>query len=235
MDSKGYRTPLHLTASSTKNTVDMCKILVSSGANINNGHGKNNKSVLHAAVKENNYEMVKYLLENNVRTDITENYCETVLHTAAENNSLEILKLLLEKEPSYLDFPRSQRGNETALHIAAEAGYEDICKELLSTGAYIMIVNSKGMTALHLAARNLHSSVIRILLGQKSTDISELVNMVDNQGRTALFVCTTSKGRGATECMDILLRFGADPDIQNQDGFSALHVAAIGRWLFSVT
>ena len=238
VDYKGLLTPLHSVASSTKNSAELCKILLSNGANTNHG---DTESVIHTAVRENNYEMVKYLVENDVATEMA----ETSLHTAAENNCLEILKLLLEKVYTDIDLPNSQEGNETALHIAAEAGYEDVVKELLSNGANIRKVNNQHMTALHLAAKNLHATVIQVLLEHKSSEDNKMVNMadkklsnivdnrmvnmVDNQGRTALFVCTSSKGRGATKCMNILLRFGADPDIQNQDGFTALHVAAIGK------
>jgi len=229
LDSTGFTTPLHSVATSTKNSVDLCKVIVVRGGNINSGQGRDGKSVLHAAVRANNYQMVKYLLDSKARTDSAEEFHETPLHTAAENNCFEIIKMLLERGQDSINSPKSQKGNETALLIAAEAGFEDICQELLSHGADIRKVNGQCMTPLHLAARGLHSPVIQLLLEQSSSKNTKLVNMVDNQGRTALFVCTASKGRGATECMDILLRFGADPDIQNQEGFTALHVAAIDR------
>ena len=66
----------------------------------------------------------------------------------------------------------------------------------------------------------------------------------DANGRTPLFVCTASKGPGATDCMKTLLEFGAEVwlplflqmkgffwkvDVQNSDGYTALHMAAIDR------
>ena len=229
LDSTGLITPLHSSASSAQNSVDLCKALVCNGGDINSGHDKDGKSVLHSAVRANNPEMVRFLLDSQVRTDIAGPFYETAIHTAAENNCLQILKMLIEKDQKSINLPKSPKTNETALHLAAEAGYEEICEELLNNGADIKMVNGQCMTALHLVARSLQNTVIQLILEQRSTQDNKLVNMVDSQGRSALFVCTASKGRGATECMSILLRFGADPDIQNQDGFTALHVAAIGK------
>jgi len=42
-------------------------------------------------------------------------------------------------------------------------------------------------------------------------------------------VCTGSKGQGALECMQTLIDLGADLDVQDIGGFTALHVAAIDR------
>ena len=55
------------------------------------------------------------------------------------------------------------------------------------------------------------------------------MNRGDKDGRSPLLVCTGSKGQGALECMQTLIDLGADLDVQDIGGFTALHVAAIGN------
>ena len=83
-------TPMHSVASvNTNQTEDILELLVSHGGNINNGAEKNGCSVLHAAVRNNNVAMVKYLLDHNVATT-------TSLHLAAELDHYRIAEMLLE-------------------------------------------------------------------------------------------------------------------------------------------
>ena len=56
-----------------------------------------------------------------------------------------------------------------------------------------------------------------------------LVNAQDKDGRTPLIVCTGASGQGALICMTTLIKHGADVDAQDNSGFTALHVAAIGE------
>ena len=228
-DTSGSITPLHSSAASLKSSVDLIQVLVRNGGDLNSGFDKNGGSVLHFAILADNTQMVRFLLVNKVKTEVTEIFHETPLHTAAENNCIEIVEILLESDKSNVNRPKNAKDQETALHISAEAGYIEICQALIRNGADVSMVNGQYMTPLHLAARSLHNSVLELLLEHRGFSSSNLANMLDSQGRSALFVCTASKGRGATDCMRTLIRFGANPDIQNQDGFSPLHVAAIGE------
>ena len=57
----------------------------------------------------------------------------------------------------------------------------------------------------------------------------ELVNRRDEDGRSPLLICTATKGQGALECMETLLEYKAEVDLQDKGGFTALHLAAIGE------
>ena len=92
-------------------------------------------------------------------------------------------------------------------------------------------VNGQKMTALHLAARKCHAEVLLMFLEKSSRSNTQLVNTQDEDGRTPLFVCSASRGHGATECMRELIRFGAKLDVQDKSqGNTALHNAAIGTY-----
>jgi len=221
-------TPLHSAAKSFDNTIKLLELFVNNGGDINNGLDKDGGSVLHAAVRENNVAMVRYLLSQKVET-IPRTFFETPLHTAAENDNFEIATILLESNPGCINSLKDKKDRLTPLHIVSDAGYSNTCEVLLKFGADVSLVNGQSMTPVHLAARNPSEPVLRKLLERGAHLNTKLVNTVDGDGRTPLFVCTSSKGRGATECMLTLIEFGAELDIQTDDGYTALHMAAIDR------
>ena len=216
-------TPLHVTGMR-----EIAELLVNNGGNINAGLTKDGGSVLHSAVRANNVDMVKFLLDQKVET-VPKAFFETALHTASEHDHSEIVALLLERNPSSIDALKDRERRLTALHIAAEGGYTSTCRILLEEGADISIRTSQDMTAVHLAARNLNGVVLRMLLEEAAHRNTGLINAVDCDGRTALYVCAASKGNGATECMESLIEYGAETDIQNKGGYTALHMAAIDK------
>jgi len=54
--------------------------------------------------------------------------------------------------------------DHSALHLAAENNLSEICSILLTNGADFAAVDSRGNNALHLAVKEGHLSVIRVLL-----------------------------------------------------------------------
>jgi len=227
-DNEGKVTPMHSVAKSFDNTIEIMELFINNCGNINNGIDKDGGSILHSAVRANNFEMVRFLLDQKVET-IPKTFFETPLHTAAEHDNYDIARILLETNPGCVNSLKNMNERLTPLHIVAEAGYANTCEVLLNFGADVSLVNSQCMTAVHMAARNLNEPVLRQLLERGANLNTKLVNTVDGDGRTPLFVCTSSKGRGATECMLTLIQFGAELDIQNDDGYTALHMAAIDR------
>ena len=226
-DALNKITPLHSVAHTTSHIRDILDLLTLHGGNINNGIHVNGGSVLHAAVVKNNIDMVKYLLEKKVET-VTKSFHETALHAAAENNHSEIAELLLEANRGCVDNLRDEHVRMTALMIASENGYAETVKVLLKFGADVKLVTATQMTSLHLASRGLNVEVLTMLL-ENCKRCTDLVNAKDNDGRTALYVCSSTKGQGATDCMRELIKYGADLDVQNSQGNTALHNAAIAE------
>ena len=115
--------------------------------------------------RNKNLGVVRYLLENNVRTD-NRKFSETPLHTAAENDSYEIAELLLKHNSMLVDALRGERTRLTALHIAAEHGYPATAQVLLCYNGNVSLKCSKGFTPLHYAAKNTCEQVISLILKQ---------------------------------------------------------------------
>jgi hypothetical protein len=77
---------------------DICKELLIAGADANQGvRGQDNghQSVLHIAMRQENYDCAKLLLENGADVNATDNHYETPLHIAAGQHSGEMMDYLI--------------------------------------------------------------------------------------------------------------------------------------------
>ena len=227
-DESEKTTPMHSVAVTSSRTTELLDLLLAHGGNINNGITRNGASVLHHSVIHNNIKMVKYLLQKKVET-VTKTFHETALHVAVEHDFHEIAELLLDANRGFVDSLRDDKDRESALHVAAKAGYVASCRVLLKHGAEVSRMNGHKMTSLHLASRGCNHDALVVLLEHCSKTNLELINTPDEDGRTPLFVCSSSKSHGATVCMRELIKFGAKLDVQNSHGNTALHNAAIGE------
>ena len=107
---------------------------------------------------------------------------------------------------------------------AAEAGNADFVTKLVCEGADIEWKNGSGDTSAHLAAMGGHDAVLTILL-----DIGVMVNTRGNGDHTPLMLAAT-KGFSHTSTVKLLHSRGADLNLQNQYGWTALMLtAAYGR------
>jgi len=227
-DTRRQETPLHSAVLPGPQSVEIIEFLVNNSADIDAGLNRDGGSVLHAAVRRNNVEAVRFLLENQVKT-VPKTFSETALHTAADNNRAEIADLLLQHNRMLVDALKGEKRRLTSLHLAAEHGYSEVAAVLLDHGANLTLTTADRSTALHFAARSRTEPVLRgILEKSRSVDV-DLVNKRDADGRTPLLICTSSKGQGAVDCMETLLSMGAEVDAQDTSGFTALHLAAIDR------
>ncbi len=220
----GNATPMHLAAKA--GNLKLLKTLIDEGGGrINEGaNEEDGRSVVQAAIKADQREVVRFLLDRNIQKASITPFSETALHTACEHNNSACAEMLLACEGVYVDARRSADTKETALHIAAANGYLESTLLLLKNAADPNARNAKTETPLHLAARMLSAPVMRALL-----DAGADVNVPDREGRPPLHFAINSKLRGAGECMQLLLKYGADIDRGDSNGTTALHLAAFSR------
>ncbi|KAL8657066.1 MAG: hypothetical protein Q9226_002287 [Calogaya cf. arnoldii] len=131
---------------------------------------KDGRTALLWAAATGKESLARLLLTGRIerKADITAtNYRgKTALHLAVESklNRVAVVKLLLQNGASV----RAQSdGNWTALHNAAEKGFEEVASLLLDWGADVNAMTSSGMTPLHWCARNGHIDVVKLLLRQE--------------------------------------------------------------------
>jgi serine/threonine-protein phosphatase 6 regulatory ankyrin repeat subunit B len=112
-------------------------------------------------------EVVKTLLDNGAKVDVTDNFGHTALYYASSNGQLEVVRLLLEKGAG-ADVQGDNR-NGTPLLLAAQNGDVEIVKLLLAKGAdpnaetNEVVGRGKRWTPLKIAEANGFTNVVELL------------------------------------------------------------------------
>lgn len=102
---------------------------------------------------------------------------------------------------------------QTALHIASEAGHAPVVSALLANGADCDALNVDGDNSLHVAVREGHLAVVRVLLTESNLD-AEAVNL---KGRNPLHeLCRCGKDNSAAIC-ELFLECMPDYPINKPD------------------
>uniref|UniRef100_A0A915KCB5 Ion transport domain-containing protein n=1 Tax=Romanomermis culicivorax TaxID=13658 RepID=A0A915KCB5_ROMCU len=163
VNNEGY-TPMHLAAQAGQ--LQVCTTLLSMGANPNAHEGRG-RTPFHLAAESDHPEVVKLFLK--LKPDLTtltatdENGL-TCAHIAAMKGSVAVIKELM-----MID--RKAR-EATTLHMAAEGGFKNVVKILLTAGADPLQEDDTGMTPLQLAAKNGHTALLDVF--EEDTGLSAM-------------------------------------------------------------
>jgi ankyrin repeat protein len=115
-----------LSEASALGYTELVRYLLSKGAKLKITDQK--ESVLHAAVRSSNFELVKTILDAGASVNDVEELGETALHVAAEDDGrAEIVKLLLE---AAADINAKRIFDETPLEVAINKGSQEIVRIL---------------------------------------------------------------------------------------------------------
>lgn len=178
-------------------------------------------SPLHYAVRYNEPEMVKLLLEYKADFEQQDIKGRTPLHTACRRGCFECAKLLVDAGASLS--AQTVFGN-TPLHYACEIGNLNLIKLLVEAGASVDQLCDDVESPVYWAFKGMHIEALRYLI-QQNADISKLelnslhlkvikgekldsfdgVNGQDVLGRTPLFYAIGNK-----VLEDLLIAAGAD-------------------------
>ncbi|KAI6749471.1 hypothetical protein HG530_014885 [Fusarium avenaceum] len=204
-----------LTAAAYDGTIDIIKMLLDAGADINSPDGW----ALQHAAGEGHADVVNLLLERGADVNACSSHINmpqgTALQAAVESGQSDIVDILLERGAD----PNLGGGEFTHPIIAAASkGEEAIFKRLLDAKVDVTVMGGEYMsTPLTYAAIYLPTDSIRLIL-----DAGADINHVDNEGDTALIV---TAGLGDHETVRLLLDYGADVLVQNNEGLNALSKA----------
>lgn len=176
--------------SNTNQVVDLLR----RGMDINTTDPQGN-TLLIIAVRENNFELAKFLLENRANPYKRNRYGDSALMIAALQGLDEIVKLMIERKVEV-----NQPG-WNALHYAAIENRSVIVKMLLSAGADVNALAPNRQTALMLAAKRGQIDSVRLLI-----DANADLNLVDSVEGSALEMATKANHR---DVADLLRKSGA--------------------------
>ncbi len=174
--------------------------LISSGADLNT-RNKRGRTPLMLAIENSygRYEVPKLLIEKGADVNLFDNDGNTALMIACDHNGHEAVKLLLDNKAAVYFMNKDKR---TALHIAAAGVRKRIVEALLATRAEVT-VSSAGADV-------------------RGVD----VNGPDGSGRTPLMLAADNEGFVPDDVMELLLNKGAQIDLQDPQGDTALIMAA---------
>ncbi|CAM9425723.1 unnamed protein product [Lampetra fluviatilis] len=241
-------TALHL--ASKKKDLELARLLIESGANIDvqNGEGQ---TPLHIAAGEGDEVLLKFFHQVKANPNIVDKCDRSPLHIAAERGHTAVVDILIEKFKSNV-FARTKDGN-TLIHIAAMCGHPDTALMFLKKGVPLLMPNKAGAVCLHAAAARGHVTVVKALLLKGA-----LVDALTRDKRTALHIAVQNckppvvqmllgfgaqvhlKGGKAQETplhiaaqvkegekvADMLLKSGADVNAEQENGETPMHIAA---------
>ncbi|CAH3150822.1 unnamed protein product [Porites lobata] len=111
--------------------------------------------------------------------------------------------------------------NCTPLMLAIENGHTNTVNVLIQYGANVALTDDSGFTALHYACIDHGSLEVLRYLFENGAD----VNACSNDKLTPLMIAAE---KGHINALTLLIKFGADADLQDKNGKTALHHAVYG-------
>jgi ankyrin repeat protein len=155
---------------------------------------------LHYAVKNNEINFIRFLIEAGADVNAKDNNGNTPLNMFPVSNIdgnnignyFDILVLLISKGA---DINNKNRFGKTILHSASEQDKIEFVESLLEQGANINVVDNDGDTPLHYAVNGRHEIMVELLL-QHHADIIK-----NNHGETPLDIAEDEELDDITEML----------------------------------
>lgn len=214
------RTPIIISA--IYNHINVVKILVAAGADVNRVDTKGCSALSYALLSGTDIAPLLIDLGANVNNVNVEG-CTPLMFAVAQMRDIETISSIIERGAS-VNIKRSD-GN-TALIDAVRIGYEDAIKILLDANAQTNAINDEGWSALMGAAYRWDVSIMGLLI-----DAGANVNAKNNEGETALTKAIVSSrwppdSSDREVAVQWLIEHGADVNVVDKDGWSLLKKAA---------
>ena len=213
------------------NILEMLKLLVQHGANLNvRGLRCSPRGMTAAmiAADQGLERCLRFLVESGADLTITADSGDNTLMMAARAGQVDCVKYLTEHSESGSFLNQVNKEGDNALMMAARAGQVDCVKYLIEhsvSGSLLNQVNKEGQTALMMAASR--SDDDHALYMKFFVEAGADVNVHDSSGLTALMYALEE---GHTESVKFLTEQMSVPALNqvNNDGKTALMMAASG-------
>ncbi|NMM07440.1 ankyrin repeat domain-containing protein [Polaromonas sp.] len=168
------------------------------------------------AIKRDDPGTIKALLARGFDPNTLDPQGQHGLYLAMREPSLKAAQVLIDWPKTDVNILNAK--GESPLMLAILKGQQDVADKLIKKGAD---VNKTGWTPLHYAASSGQLAIISQLL-----ENSAYIDAESPNGTTPLMMAAMY---GTTAAVKLLLDEGADPQLKNQQGLSALDFAQRGK------
>ena len=173
------------------------------------------ESSLIRSVKDNDIDVLSFLLDINTSPDATDVKGRTGLLWASHLGQTKSADLLLKANAnSNLCWDN----DVTPLFMASQNGHSDFVSFLLKANADPNLCMNDGVTPLFIASEKGHSDIVNFLLKHNADP-----NLCRDDGVTPLFLASQS---GHSDIVNFLLKDNADPNLCRDNGVTPLFVAS---------
>ncbi|OQR93089.1 type I inositol triphosphate receptor [Achlya hypogyna] len=180
---------------------------------------KSRDNALHVAAEEGHADIVAELLNTRIRVDAKNAANQTPLLVAATAGHIDVLEVLAQHRDC--DINAVDDEGRSGLGIAAFQGQSGVVAFFLgSLGIDVNVQDRFGATPLMLAVTEGHAAVVDLLVAHPVD-----LDVVDSEHRTALVCALDDEDDAHVDLATQLVAAGADVNIANLNGYSALHLA----------
>ena len=173
------------------------------------------ESSLIKAVKDDNIDVMSFLVDINTSPDAADDYGRPALLFGSFNGKTKAVGLLLEASAN----PNLYANNGvTPLLMASQNGHTDIVSLLLKAKANSNLYANNGVTPLFVASQEGHADIVTLLLKADANP-----NLHTDDGATPLYVASQN---GHADIVSFLLKANANPNLHIGDGSTPLFIAS---------
>ncbi len=216
LKDKDGKTPLHYAAQNGHREITTALVNNHAQRNIQDKEGK---TPLHYAVKNKQKDAIYALLRKDANPYIQDKSGKTPLHIALDIKAKDMFLTALKDTNQAKSLTQNARNQ--FFDAIQEKNYQ---KVMHFTGTYpgiVKITNDKGITALHLAAKQASPTIARTLLTYGAD-----VNATDKQGNKPIHLAARA---GASEVIDVLIKQKAKVNVTNENEETPLYLALISK------
>ncbi|XP_057318326.1 uncharacterized protein LOC130663224 [Microplitis mediator] len=155
-------------------------------------------TALQLAVKKQDWNLIKYLLQNNVRVNTCTSRCEPALFSAIRSGNVSLVKTLIHHRAKI----NITYNNNTPLHLAVEQNNYAIAEFLIKRRAEVNALTEENRSPLQIAIEKNNINLVKLLI-KNNADI----NVVTKNYETALILSILNE---YFDLFKILLDAGAE-------------------------
>ena len=196
---------------------ELVKVVADMGTDIKMQTNKG-KNCLHIAADNSHLNLCMTLInEHNFDARLPDDDGWTAFHYFARNGSYDLVKVVADMGK---DIKLETNEGKNCLHIAADYGYFNLCRTLISKHNFdVLLPENDGWSAVHYFAKNGSYDLVKVV-----ADMGNYINLKTNNGKNCLDIAAD---RGHFNlCRTLISKHNADVKLPDNDGWSAVHYFA---------